>query len=90
MNSTIAEIEARILKLSPEERDELTHRLMAIRDGVTGESPEEIAKAWDEEIARRVADMEAGKTEWFPAEEVMAELRAKIAAARANANQHQR
>jgi len=30
------------------------------------ESPEAIAKAWDEEIARRVADMEAGRKNGFP------------------------
>ena len=37
-----------------------------------------IARAWDEEIARRVADMEAGRTEWVPADEVMARLHNKI------------
>ena len=90
MSAAIKKIEDQILKLSAKERDELTHRLMVIRDGGADASPEEIAKAWDEEIARRVADLEAGRTRWFPAEEVMAELRAEIDAARTNANQRQR
>jgi putative addiction module component (TIGR02574 family) len=46
------------------------------------DSPEAIAQAWDEEIARRVADMEAGRTEWVPFDEVMTKLRDKINAAK--------
>ena len=56
-------------------------------EGEPEESPEAIAKAWDEEIARRVADMEAGRTHWTPADEVMTRLRAKISAAKAGAGQ---
>ena len=44
--------------------------------------PAAIAQAWDEEIARRVADMDAGKTVWIPAEEVFARLDALIENAR--------
>ena len=50
------------------------------------ESPGAIAKAWDEEIARRVADMEAGRTQWIPADVVMTQLREKIVAAKTGAN----
>jgi len=45
-------------------------------------SPAAIAKAWDEEIRRRVTGMEAGKTAWIPAEVVLARLHAKIENAR--------
>ncbi|MHB1100296.1 MAG: addiction module protein [Burkholderiales bacterium] len=45
------------------ERGELIHRLLVSLDGEPEESPE---KAWDEEIARRLADMETGRTEWVP------------------------
>lgn len=48
------------------------------RDAPEG-TPEEIAQAWDEEIARRIDDFEAGKTKGIPAEEVFAETRASIA-----------
>jgi len=59
---------------------DLAHRLIVSLDGEPEGTPEEIAQAWDEEIARRVADMEAGRTKWIPAEEVFAEIDALIAA----------
>ena len=46
------------------------------------DTPENIAKAWDEEIARRIDEMDAGLTESIPYEQVRAELRAMIDAAR--------
>ena len=87
MPDILKEIEAQALRLSPNERSELAHRLIVSLEGEPEDSPEAIAKAWDEEIARRVADMDAGRTKWIPADEVMTKLRAKIAAAKANANQ---
>ncbi|MBL0141073.1 MAG: addiction module protein [Betaproteobacteria bacterium] len=75
----LEELEAEALKLSPGERSELIHRLVASLDGEPVDSPGEVAKAWDEEIARRVADMEAGRTKWIPAEEVFREVDAIIA-----------
>ena len=67
------------------ERSELAHRLLVSLDGEPEDSPEAIARAWDEEIARRVADMNAGRTKWIPADAVMAKLHAKIAAAKVDA-----
>ena len=75
------------MQLSPQERGELIHRLIISLEGDPEESPEAIAKAWDEEIARRVADMEAGLTQWTAADEVMTRLRTKISAAKAGAGQ---
>ena len=72
---------------SAEERGELIHRLIVSLERESEDSPEVIAKAWNEEIARRVADMEAGRTRWTPADEVMAKLRAKINAAKAGEGQ---
>ncbi|MFN3715252.1 MAG: addiction module protein [Thiobacillus sp.] len=46
------------------------------------DTPEVVARAWDEEIARRVADMEAGRTEWIPAEEVFEKIDRIIETAR--------
>lgn len=82
MAATLAEIEAQALQLSPRERGELAHRLIVSLDGPADDTPEAIAQAWDEEIARRVADMEAGRTEWIPAEEVFKEIDEIIATAR--------
>ena len=87
MGALLKEIEEQALQLTPKERGELAHRLIVSLDGEPEDSPEAIAKAWDEEIARRVVDMEAGRTKWIPADEVMTRLRAKIAAAKANAAQ---
>lgn len=87
MAAILKEIENQALQLSPPERGELIHRLIISLEGKPKESPEAIAKAWDEEIARRVADMEAGRTQWTPADEVMTRLRTKISAAKAGAGQ---
>ena len=79
MNATLKELEAEALKLSPRERSELVDRLITSLHGQPEDTPEALAKAWDEEIARRVADMEAGRTQWIPAEEVFREIDVIIA-----------
>ena len=80
MAALLQKLENQALQLSPKDRSELIHRLIISLDGAPEESPEVIAKAWDEEIARRVADMEAGRTKWIPAEEVFKEVDAIISA----------
>jgi putative addiction module component (TIGR02574 family) len=75
MGNILNELESRALQLTPEERGELIHRLIVSLEDESEDTPEAIAKAWDEEIARRVADMDAGRTKWIPADEVMTRLR---------------
>ncbi len=82
MAANLREIEAQALQLTLRERSELAHRLIVSLDGPADDTPEAIAQAWDEEIARRVADMEAGRTQWVTAEEVFKEVDEVIAAAR--------
>ena len=82
MGAMLEELESQALQLSPKERGELIHRLIASLEGEPEDTPEAIAKAWDEEIARRVADMDAGKTVWIPAEEVFARLDSIVEKAR--------
>ena len=82
MAAILKDIEDQALSLTPRERGELIRRLIVSLEGEAEDSPEAIAKAWDEEIARRVSDMEAGKTVWIPAEEVFARLDAIIDSAR--------
>lgn len=82
MAAILKELEDQALQLSPQERGELIHRLIVSLEGTPEDTPEAIAQAWDEEIARRVADMDAGKTVWIPAEEVFARLEAIIENAR--------
>ncbi|MHB1259741.1 addiction module protein, partial [Thiobacillus sp.] len=38
------------------------------------DTPEAVAKAWDEEIARRVAEIDAGTAVLIPHEQVVAEI----------------
>jgi len=82
MAAILKEIEYQALSLSPKERGELIRRLIVSLEGEAEDTPEAIAQAWDEEIARRVADMDAGKTTWIPAEEVFARIDAIIENAR--------
>ncbi len=74
MAAILKEIEAQALQLSPQERGELIHRLIVSLEGPAEDTPEAIAKAWDEEIARRVAEIDAGTAVLIPHEQVMAEI----------------
>ncbi len=74
MATRLEEIEALALGLPVKERGELVHRLIVSLDGAPEGPPDEIAKAWDEEIARRVAEIDAGTAVLIPAEEVFAEI----------------
>lgn len=60
-------------------RNELIRVLIASIDGEAEDTPEAIARTWDTEIDRRIADFEAGRTVGVPAEQVLAEVRAMIA-----------
>ena len=82
MTTALKDIELQALQLSMQERGRLIHRLIVSLEGDAEDTPEAIAEAWDAEIARRVADMEAGKTIWIPDEEVFERLDALIENAR--------
>ena len=75
MTTALEDVEAAALRLSAAQRAELIERLI---DTVLPAPP--LHPAWEAEIARRVADMDAGLTEFIPAEDVMAGLRAVIEA----------
>src|SRR5207302_2818140 len=62
------------LTLSEKERAQLAQLLL---DSLEPEPTDEVRKAWDEEIARRVKEMDDGIDPGIPAEEVLAKLRAK-------------
>ena len=79
MPSLLEDLKTRALRLAPPERDELIRTLIESIDGEPEGTPEEIAQAWDEEISRRIADFEAGRTKGIPAEEVFAKIHALIA-----------
>ena len=75
MSTSLDAVTADALKLSQGDRTELIERLVHT---VLPAPP--LHPAWEAEIARRIADMDAGLTESCSAEEVMAELRSMIEA----------
>jgi len=64
------EIISRIKKLPPAERKKVFRFVEKLRDG-------KIKKAWDKEIARRLAEVDSGRVKLIPAAKVFARLRAK-------------
>jgi putative addiction module component (TIGR02574 family) len=74
MGAALKEIEKQALQLPLKERSELAHRLIVSLDDESEDSPEAIALAWDEEIARRVAEIDAGTAKLVPHEEVLTEI----------------
>ena len=82
MPMSLQDIEAEALQLPLEERGRLAGRLLESLEPEPHDTPENIEKAWDEEIARRIDDMDAGRTESTPYEEVRAEMHALIASYR--------
>lgn len=75
MSAPLEFVVAEALKLNPDERAELIERLIASFEPLTRLHP-----AWQPEIERRVADMDAGHTVPIPAEEVFSRIGALIAA----------
>ena len=73
MPLTYQQIANEAMRLTPEERVDLAEKLW-----VSVDSPEEIARAWDIEIERRMAQIDAGEVETLPAEDVLSKLRKKL------------
>ena len=73
MSATVQAIAEQAMQLTPEDREVLVERLIA-----SLEPAEPLHPAWRDEIARRVADMDAGRVRFIPADEAMAELAAHI------------
>ena len=73
MSLTYKEIVSEAMKLPPRERADLADRLW-----ISVDTPEAVAAAWDAEIERRAAQLDAGEVETIPCEQVIAELRAKL------------
>ena len=68
------DVEAQALALPECERNALVARLLDSLEPEMHDSPQAIAKARDEEIARHVADCESSRTRSIPAEVVQAEI----------------
>jgi putative addiction module component (TIGR02574 family) len=73
MPTSLHFVESEAMKLTPSERAELTERLIA-----SFGPPQPLHPAWETEITRRLADLDAGRTQAVPGKEVLAEAEALI------------
>jgi putative addiction module component (TIGR02574 family) len=74
MSETAQELKLQLTSLSPRDRAELAHFLIHSLD----EDPDPDAdKAWEIELANRLAEIDTGKAVGEPAAKVFAELREK-------------
>jgi len=76
MNERIERLKAELAELSVDERAELGYFLL---ESLPPEKFIEDDAAWAEELQRRLAEINSGKDVGIPAEQVIAELRAKYA-----------
>ncbi|MGZ4836869.1 MAG: addiction module protein [Terriglobales bacterium] len=72
MSPEISDLLKRALALSVDERAALAHTLL---DSLGG-TDESVQEAWDDEVARRIEDLKAGKAVTVPWEQLHRELRA--------------
>ena len=68
------ELEAQVLALPERERGALAARLLESLEREFYDSPDAVARAWEEEIARRIADCDVGRTQGVPLEQVQTEI----------------
>lgn len=66
------------LKLPPTKRARLARLLILSLEDREDVAQARIEKAWDEEIERRVSDIQRGKAKGIPAEEVFAKVRSRL------------
>jgi putative addiction module component (TIGR02574 family) len=73
MSSQLESVESEAMKLTAEERAQLADRLIAslFEDA-------EIEDAWDVEVERRIAEIEAGRSKLIPASEAITRARAAL------------
>ena len=72
MSNLLVELSRRARTLPPEERAQLAEDLLA---SLQEDGNPEIEAAWDEEICKRLDEIERGVAKLVPAEEVFAEAR---------------
>jgi putative addiction module component (TIGR02574 family) len=73
--STLDKVRSEALRLSEAERAELAHSLVESLDGPADPGAE---SAWDAEIVRRLAEVDAGTAELIDREEMRRRMRARI------------
>jgi putative addiction module component (TIGR02574 family) len=77
MTQDATELLKRALALSEDERAELAGSLLESLDGAP-EDPAAVEAAWNEEIARRIEDLDSGKAKTVPWGEVRERISSKL------------
>ena len=72
---TLRLLEKEVLELPPRSRVRLAEKIMA---GIDDYATPELERAWDDEIERRVKEIESGAETGIPAEDVMKESRREL------------
>lgn len=72
MPDLVTELSLRARELAPEDRARLAEELLA---SLETDADPEVDAAWDEELRRRIAEVESGAVELVPADEVFARIR---------------
>ncbi len=75
MTAITAKLTEQILSLPCEDRIYLAEKLL---ERLNGPSREEIEKLWAEEADRRIDEIESGKVELLPGDQVFADLRKRL------------
>jgi putative addiction module component (TIGR02574 family) len=78
MARTVEQIEAEALDLAGEARARLVRRLILNFEEQPTEHPAGVKAAWEEEIERRIAEVDAGTAELIPAEVVFSDIRRRL------------
>jgi len=82
MSATLEQVAEEISELSPQDRKELLARLIRELEPEENLSAAEIEAAWDQEISRRLEEIDSGKVKLIPAEEVFARIQGRLDEAR--------
>jgi putative addiction module component (TIGR02574 family) len=77
MTQEATDLLKKALALTEEERAELAGSLLESLDDMQDE-PESVEAAWNEEIARRIADLDSGKAKTVPWEEVRQRISSRL------------
>lgn len=72
MTDLVSELSERARRLAPEDRARLAEELLA---SLQADIEPEIDAAWDEEIRKRIAEIESGAVKLVPADEAFARAR---------------
>lgn len=76
MAVVFADVNEQALQLTPDEKRALIESLVISLDCDADADPQEIARAWDEEVARRIEAMDRGEVDMIDGDDAFARLRA--------------